>query len=298
LGLNVNTSKFNQQFSLTTVDPYFTPDGVSRSIDVYYRTVRPYNTQEGDYSLVTPGASIRFGVPFNETDTVFFGVGVEQTKIEEGDKTPDEYKQYIKDFGVKSTSIPLTVGWARDSRDSALVPSQGRLIRLNGEAGIASDTRYIKTSWQYQQYFPITKQYTFALNTEFGWGKGLSGKPFPLFKNFYGGGLGSVRGFEQGTLGPKGGIGGSKSVLINAEFIAPFPGAGNDRTLRVFGFVDVGNVFGEKEKFSASDLRASSGLGISWISPVGPLRIAYAKPIRKKPEDKPQTIQFQIGTAF
>jgi outer membrane protein insertion porin family len=308
LGLNVNTSKFNKQFSLTTVDPYFTPDGVSRSIDVYYRTVRPYNSQEGDYRLITPGASIRFGVPFTETDMVFFGVGVEQTEIESGVGMPEAYDDYIKKFGAKSMSVPVTVGWARDTRDSALVPSQGRLIRLNGELGVAADTRYVKTSGQFQQYFPITKQYTFAVNTELGWGKGLAGKPYPLFKNFYGGGLGSVRGFEQGTLGVvsdiiggSGGtsyIGGSKSVLLNAELIAPFPGAGNDRTLRMFGFVDVGNVFGENEKFSASDLRASAGVGISWISPVGPLRIAYAKPIRKKANDKPQTIQFQIGTAF
>jgi len=309
LGLNVNTSKFNKQFSLTTVDPYFTPDGVSRSIDVYYRTSRPYSSQQSDYRLVTPGTTIRFGVPFTETDTVFFGIGVEQTKIEPGNGMPQAYNKYIQDFGAKSTSIPATVGWARDTRDSALVPSQGRLLRLNGELGIGGDTRYVKTVGQFQEYFPITKQYTFALNTELGWGKGLSGKPYPLFKNFYGGGLGSVRGFEQGTLGkfdqivggtPGSGsyIGGTKSVLLNAELIAPFPGAGNDRTLRMFGFVHVGNVFGENERFSASDLRASAGLGISWISPVGPLRIAYAKPIRKKPDDKPQTIQFQIGTAF
>ena len=307
LGLNVNTSKFNKQFSLTTVDPFFTPDGVSRSIDVYYRTTVPYSSQQSDYKLVTPGTSVRFGVPFTETDTVFFGIGVEQTKIEPGNGMPQAYQQYIDSFGVKSTSFPATVGWARDTRDSALVPSEGRLLRLNGEVGIGGDTRYVRSVGQFQQFFPITKQYTFALNSELGWGKGLGGKPFPVFKNFYGGGLGSVRGFEQGTLGQTdpivGGtgrtyIGGTKSILLNAEFIAPFPGAGNDRTLRVFGFVDVGNVFGEKEKFSASDLRASSGLGISWISPVGPLRIAYAKPIRKKPEDKPQTIQFQIGTAF
>lgn len=298
LGFNINTSKFNQQLSITTVNPYFTPDGVSRSINVFYRTVKPFNSQEGDYRLVTPGASIGFGVPFTETDTVFFGIGVEQTKIEPGPGMPASYVQYIADFGAKSTSFPVTVGWARDTRDSALVPSEGRLMRLNGEVGVGGDTRYLKSSGQFQQYFPITKQYTFAINSELGWGKGLSGKPFPLFKNFFSGGLGSVRGFEQGSLGPVGGVGGTKSVLLNAELIAPFPGAGNDRTLRVFGFVDVGNVYGEHEKVAAGDLRASTGLGISWISPVGPLRIAYAKPIRKKDIDKPQTIQFQIGTAF
>jgi outer membrane protein insertion porin family len=316
LGLNLNTSKFNKQFSLTTVDPYFTPDGVSRSIDVYYRTVRPYSEQNASYRLITPGASIRFGVPFTETDTVYFGAGVEQTEIQVGEGLPKAYQDYINTLKTnKVLSVPLTVGWARDTRDSALVPSEGRLVRLNGELGVGGDTRYIKSVAQFQQYFPITKQYTFALNSELGWGQGFGGKPYPLFKNFYGGGLGSVRGFEQGTLGTptcildanledcispeqSSYIGGSKSVLLNAELIAPFPGAGNDRTLRMFGFVDVGNVFGENEKFSASDLRASAGVGISWISPVGPLRIAYSKPIRKKPNDKPQTIQFQIGTAF
>jgi outer membrane protein insertion porin family len=128
-----------------------------------------------------------------------------------------------------------------------------------------------------------------------------------VFKNFFGGGLGSVRGFEQGTLGPTSkiidsdelvNIGGNRNVVLNAEFITPFPGAGNDRTLRLFGFMDVGNVYGPGEKLSASDLRASVGVGLSWISPIGPLRFAYASPIRKQPQDKIQKFQFQIGTSF
>lgn len=308
LGLSLNTSKYNKQFVLSTVDPYFTADGISRSLDVYYRTSRPFSEQEGDYRLVTPGASIRFGVPFTETDTVFFGIGVEQTRIEPGNGLPNAYQQFIDDFGRSPTSVPLTVGWARDTRDSALVPSQGRLTRFNGEVGIAGDTRYTKLSGQLQQYIPLSKQYTLAFNAEAGWGKGLGGKPFPLFKNFYGGGLGSVRGFEQGTLGGispvvGGGsdayIGGSRMVLLNTEIITPFPGAGNDRTLRMFGFFDVGNVSDDFQKTTKlSDLRASAGIGVSWISPVGPLRIAYAKPVRKFANDKPQSVQFQIGTSF
>ena len=308
LGLNLNTSKYNKQLVLSTTDPYFTEDGISRSIDVYYRTTRPLSEQEGDYRLVTPGASIRFGVPFTETDTVYFGIGAEQTRIEPGNGLPDAYGQFITDFGDSATSIPLTVGWARDTRDSALVPTQGRLQRVNGELGVAGDTRYVKASYQFQQYIPLNKKFTLAFNAEAGWGKGMGGKPFPLFKNFYGGGLGSVRGFEQGTLGstsPIDGnaanlsyIGGPKKLVLNTEVIAPFPGAGNDRTLRMFGFFDIGNIYGENEKFSTSELRASAGLGISWISPVGPLRIAYARPVRKQAGDKTQSIQFQIGTSF
>ncbi len=310
LGLNVNTSDFNKQIVLSTTDPYFTADGISRSLDVYYRTTRPTTAQEGDYKLVTPGVSIRFGVPFTEIDTVYFGAGVEQTRIEEGNLLPEAYKGYSNTFGPSSTSIPLTVGWARDSRDSALVPTQGRLQRVNGELGVAGDTRYAKANYQFQQYIPLNKKFTLAFNAELGWGKGLGGKPFPLFKNFYGGGLGSVRGFESGTLGGRSTlvgdstgtlsyIGGSKKILLNTEVIAPFPGAGNDRTLRMFGFFDVGNVSDDYSKSSKlSDLRASVGIGISWISPVGPLRIAYARPVRKFDNDKTQSIQFQIGTSF
>ncbi|MDR7092499.1 outer membrane protein assembly factor BamA [Hydrogenophaga laconesensis] len=311
LGVDVNTSDYNRQIVVSTVDPYFTADGISRSFDAYYRTTRPYTEQGGDYRLVTPGMSIKFGIPFTEQDTVFFGIGVEQTKIEPGNGLPLAYQQYSDTFGASSTSLPLTVGWSRDGRDSALVPTQGRLQRFNTELGVGGDTRYLKASYQFQQYIPLNKQYTLAFNGELGYGKGLGGRAYPLFKNFYGGGLGSVRGFDQGTLGPVSpitsgvqagelvNIGGNRSIALSAEFIAPFPGAGNDRTLRMFGFVDVGNVYGENDtRANARDLRASVGVGLSWISPVGPLRFAIANPIRKFPGDRIQKFQFQIGTSF
>lgn len=311
LGLDINTSKFNRQIVLSTTDPYFTPDGVSRSFDAYYRTRRPYDNQfEGDYRLITKGVGIRFGVPFTELDTVFFGVGVEQTTIEPGANLPQVYEQYRRDFGETSNTLPLTVGWTRDSRDSALVPTRGRLMRANGEVSLSGDARYAKTNLQFQQYLPLSHQYTLAFNAELGYGKGLNGKPYPVFKNFFGGGLGSVRGFEGGTLGPTSpvlnasnnaviNIGGNRSIALNAEFITPFPGAGNDRSLRMFGFLDVGNVFGENDtRPNAKDMRASVGIGVSWLSPIGPLRIAFANPIREFPGDRIQKFQFQIGTSF
>ncbi len=310
LGIDINTSRFNRNLVLSTVDPYFTPDGISRSFDAYYRTTTPYTQQGGDYRLITPGVSVKFGVPFSEQDTVFFGIGAEQTRIEPGNGLPEVYQTYSNTFGDSSVSIPLTIGWSRDGRDSALVPTEGRLQRFNTELGVAGDTRYLKANYQIQQYYALTKQYTLALNAELGYGKGLGGRPFPIFKNFFGGGLGSVRGFDQGTLGPTSpilsgisagelvNIGGNRSVALNAEFITPFPGAGNDRTLRMFGFIDVGNVYGEGQKLTFSDMRASVGVGVSWISPIGPLRFAFANPIRKFPGDRIQKFQFQIGTSF
>src|SRR6185295_6622467 len=203
----------------------------------------------GNYQLATTGAGLRFGVPFSELDTVFFGGAVERTQIKPGTSIPAAYLAYADRFGFISSAIPLSIGWSRDSRDSAIAPSSGRFQRVAGEVAVAGDARYLRANYQYQQYVPLNKQFTLAFNGEAGWGKGLGDRPFPVFKNFYSGGLGSVRGFDQGTLGPKdvtgASIGGPRKVTLNAEVITPFPGAGNDRTLRLFGFVDAGNVFGE-----------------------------------------------------
>jgi outer membrane protein insertion porin family len=111
-----------------------------------------------------------------------------------------------------------------------------------------------------------------------------------------------VRTFEQGSLGvvdvTNNYIGGNRRLNINTELYVPVPGSGNDKSLRIFGFVDAGNVWGENEKIRAQDLRASTGIGLSWISPVGPLKLSWGSPIKKKPEDRIEKFQFQIGTAF
>ena len=143
---------------------------------------------------------------------------------------------------------------------------------------------------------------TLGVNAEVGIGKGLGGKPYPVFKNFYGGGLGTVRAFEQGSLGvvdPTGAyIGGARRFNLNGELYFPVPGTGSDRTLRIFAFTDAGNVWREDETVTASSLRVSAGLGLSWISPVGPLKLSWGVPLRVQRNDRIQRFQFQIGTAF
>ena len=302
LGLELNTSKYNQTLVVSTVDPYFTVDGISRAIDVYYRTTKPINSQGEEYKLVTPGVSVRFGVPFSEYDTVFFGIGAERTEIRGATQLPNSYFLYRQEFGETSGSIPLTIGWSRDSRDSALVPTAGRFLRFNLDVAPIGDATYTRLNVQGQQYFPITRAFTFGVNAEFGYGHGLNGRPYPIFKNFYGGGLGTVRGFDQGTLGPVdvtgAFIGGNKRFNLNNELYLPVPGANLDRTLRIFLYADAGNVWGENESVTLNSMRASVGAGVSWISPVGPLKLSYGAPIRKQPEDRIQRLQFQIGTAF
>lgn len=302
LGLQVSTSKFNQYYVVNTTDPYFTEDGVSRTFEFYHRSSKPYVEQGGNYRMITSGLGLRFGIPFSELDRVFVGTAAERTELVPGTNMLGVHARLCQQFGCVASNVPLTAGWARDSRDSYLNPNNGKFIRLNSELGAFGDARYAKFGGQYQQYIPITKQYTFAFNADLGIGKGLNGQTLPFYKNYYSGGLGSVRGFEQGTLGPRDitgpVIGGAKKVTVNTEFLLPFPGAGNDRSLRLYGFYDMGNVYGEFEKIDIAQLRSAYGVGLSWVSPMGPLRFAWARPLRSFPGDRIQQLQFQIGTSF
>ena len=303
LGVQVNTSKTNRVIDFSTTDPYFTQDGVSRSIDVYYRTSSPYQ-DTSYYKLQTQGGSIKFGVPFTESDTVYFGAGVEATKIIPGTLLPTSYQTYADKIGsYESSAVPLTVGWSRDRRDSALAPNSGIYQRANMELSPAGDAHYVRATYQIQQYIPLSKQLTAAFNADVGVGYAIGDLPYPVFKNFFGGGLGSVRGFEQGSLGPRdasgSSLGGTSKISLNAEVLAPFPGVGNDKSLRMYSFIDAGSVSGpDGVNDNAASLRVSLGVGISWLSPVGPLRLAFAKPIKKFDGDKIQNMQFQIGTSF
>ncbi len=302
LGLQVSTSKFNQYYVINTTDPYFTEDGVSRTFEFYHRSSKPYIEQGGNYRMVTSGLGLRFGLPFSELDRVFVGAAAESTELVPGTNMLGVHADLCQKFGCIAKNVPVTIGWAKDSRDSYLNPNNGKFIRLNSELGSMGDARYAKFGAQYQQYIPFTKQYTFAFNADLGLGKGLQGQVLPFYKNYYSGGLGSVRGFEQGTLGPRDitgpVIGGAKKLTFNSEFLMPFPGAGNDRSLRLYGFYDMGNVYGEFEKMDMSLLRTSYGVGLSWVSPMGPLRFAWARPGRAFAGDRIQRLQFQIGTSF
>ncbi|CAN5340221.1 outer membrane protein assembly factor BamA [soil metagenome] len=312
VGMELNTSALNRTVALSQLDPYFTDDGISRSYEVYYRTSRPPLVNSGDYNIRSVGANVRFGVPFTEIDTVFFGVGVERTKVETYynipgyNNSPQLYLTHAASFGdgatASTTSFPLTVAWQRDNRDSVLTPSSGRYQRANFEIAPVGDLRYYRAVYQQQYFQPLFRTITLALNGEVDYGRGFGNKPYPVFKNFYAGGIGSVRGFDTSSLGPRAAngdpLGGTTRIIGNVELQFPFPGSGADRSLRWFTFFDMGNVFAEGEKVRFSDLRYSAGLGISWISPLGPLKLSYGSPLKSKPDDKVQRFQFQLGTGF
>jgi outer membrane protein insertion porin family len=304
LGVEVNTSKQNRTLAFNTTNPYFTEDGVSRTIDVYQRNTKPY-VDIDSYAIETTGGSIRFGVPFTEYDTVYFGLGIDQTTIVPGNLLPLVYQDFANKFGFTSNAVPLTVGWGRDTRDSALVPTIGKVIKTSAEWSIAGELKYARGTAGYQQYIPVTNKITAALNAELSVGTTTGDSTYPIFKNFYSGGLGTVRGFEQGSLTTATqralgltATGGTKKINFNAELLSPLPGGGKDRTLRVYAFADAGGLYGSDEGIQLNDMRASYGVGISWISPVGPLRLAFAKPFKQFEGDRIQALQFQIGNSF
>jgi len=302
LGVEVNTGRTNRTLVLSTFDPYWTVDGISRAFDLVYRRSRALNQLLDEYEATNQRLGVTFGVPFSEFDTVYIGAAADRQVIGTALGLPLAYLNYRVLFGEASMGYPLTLGWARDRRDSVIVPTRGSYQRVNLEWSFAGEVQYTRTNLQAQQYWALPLRMTLGLNAELGLGKGLNGKPFPVFKNFYGGGLGTVRVFEQGSLGvidPTGAyIGGAKRLNVNAELYFPVPGTGNDKSLRIFAFADAGNVWREDERATAASLRSSAGLGLSWISPVGPLKLSWGRPVKSQPNDRIQRFQFQIGTAF
>jgi len=306
LSVNVNTARTYRTLSVTQVDPYFTVDGIKRITDVYYRTYQPlYYSTDSSFRIVTAGADLKFGIPFSEVDTVYFGAGLEQNRLDTDSNTPQSYQDYVDQFGRVSNNVPVTMGWSRDARDSALVPSRGYFTQVNAEYGTPiAASRYYKADVQAQYYYSFARGFVLGLNFQGGYGNGMSGKPYPIFKNYYAGGIGSVRGYEPSSLGPRDTltgdpIGGSKMVVGNVELSLPLPGTGYDRTLRVFTFLDGGNVWGtEGSSIGAGGLRYGYGVGLTWISPIGPLKLSLGFPLQKHEGDQYQQFQFQIGTAF
>jgi outer membrane protein insertion porin family len=333
LALEVNTSKANTVFSITHTDPYVTPEGISRTVELYYRNSNLAELNLASVGFSTRGAGLVYGIPFTEYDRIFLGLRYEGTTIDLTETSPPRYKLYVEEFGESSDALALTAGWSSDNRDSLLVPTRGRYQRAFGEVALpVLDLEYYRLTYQFQQFYPITNRITFAFNTELGYGNGYGGRPYPFFKNFYVGGIGSVRGFQAASLGPRDiygdPLGGTRRFNATFETLFPLPGA--DRTLRLATFVDMGQVWGPgcngiyrvPANFDKTDpqgiaqqfcsgpfygdtagidlglIRYSAGIGIAWISPLGPLRLSYAYPLNAQSWDRIQRFQFQIGAGF
>ena len=299
----LSTSKINRNISLSYTNPYYTVDGVSRGFDIFDRRTDASLLGLGYYTTDTLGGGVRYGVPLTEVDNLGFSLGAENTKLGVNETSPLRYLDFVNVFGSNNTSIPAAISWIRDQRDSVLLPTKGTMVRASLEAGLPGGTlRYYKLTEQVQWYYPLSRTYTLMLNGEIGAAEGMGGKPLPFYKNFYAGGVSSVRGYDSYSLGPRDSqnniLGGTKRMIGNAEVLFPMPGAGTDRSMRLSVFLDAGQVYGADEKMRLSDLRYSTGVSFIWNSPLGPLRFSYGKPLNAKAEDNIQHLQFQLGQVF
>ena len=299
LSFNINSGTVNQVYALSYLDPYYTVDGVSQGFDVYRRKTNASNLAVGPYVTDALGGGIKFGYPVSEVARIDLGVNGEVVTLQTFDNSPLSYLNFVQQFGNHYRYAAGTAGWSRDTRDSLITTRSGTFMRASTELA-GGDLQYVRLGYQHQWYFPLTRELTLLAGGDIGIAGGLAGKPLPFFKNFFAGGPGTVRGFRSFSMGPQDELGnvlgGNRKVTGSLELLFPMPGASQDPSLRLAGFIDGGNVFAQS--FNFSDLRYSTGLAFFWTSPFGPLRLSYAQPLNAKGTDRIQKLQFTFGTGF
>ncbi len=317
LSAQINSGSVNTVYSLSFTNPYYTINGVSLGYDLYRRDVDATSLDYvSPYKTSTYGAGVRLGLPINERDFISFGLTYEQTSITTYSDSPQQYRDFVDEFGNDNDTLRLDTSWSRDTRNSYLFPTKGRMQRAAAEVGTpAGSLQYYKLTFQHQQFFPLSNRFTLMLNGELGYGEGYGNNTaLPFYKNFYAGGNSSVRGFKTGTLGPKDingdGLGGNERIVGNMELFFPLPGVKDDQSLRMSAFVDAGAAFGpyntdasgahdgKYSSFDFGDLRYSAGIAVLWVSPLGPLKFSLAQPLVKKSDDKTEIFQFTLGNVF
>lgn len=328
--------------SLSFTDPYFTPDGVSLGYDVYYRGFMPYKSSSSssgsnNYETTRIGLGARMGVPVTEYDRINFGLGVEHLTVKlhgNRDNQPYRYQEFIRNHGEKNWILKGNIGWGRNKTDDALWPTRGYTTSVNADLGLpGGNLQYYILTHDQRWFFPLSKDFTLMLSGEIGYsGKYGSTSNVPFFNNFYGGGLGSVRGYESGSLGPKVyenyngstnivNYGGTYKAYASAELLFPFPGVKDQRSVRLSLFADAGSVWDGKtynprsygptnpngtngyylqdhHSTFSKELRYSVGAALTWLSPLGPMKFSFARPMKRQDRDQIQRFQFQLGTTF
>jgi len=290
-------------------DPYFTPDGISRGFDVYRRDVDTSSLTIATYKSSSYGAGVRFGLPISETDFLSAGLTVDLTQIDLSSQSPKQYLDFCGNTsGCSSDSIQLAASWTHDSRDNTLFTNKGVLQRLSLETSVPGlDLQYYKLDYKHAWYKDLTPSFTLMLNGELGYADSYGNENYPFFKNFYAGGVNSVRGYDNGAIGPRDidpttgqdfAVGGTRRIVGNVELFAPVPFIKNSSQFRLSAFVDGGAVYANKQKIDFGEMRYSAGVGVAWFSPFGPLKLVLAKALNAKQGDQTQTLQFQLGQQF
>jgi outer membrane protein insertion porin family len=337
VSIGLTRSEYQTRYNFSYVDPYFTPDGVSLGYSAFYRKT-DYDDLDVDvasYSVNSLGAGVNMGYPINETSRLNFGLSIQKDEITTGKYTVDEIFDFLDKEGDNFLNYKASIGWSESTLNKGTLPTRGSSQSLTLETTIpGSDLSFYKLDYRGQLFHPITSNYTLRLHSELGYGDGYgSTSGLPFYENYYAGGFNSVRGFKDSTLGPRSTpsdgtrngtiadpdqdplpFGGNVLVTGGAEILFPLPFIKDQRSLRTSLFWDVGNVFdsncsssdrtkdGQKVKCNNVDfsgMASSVGVGVTWITALGPLSFALAMPIKKPDDDsETQVFQFSLGQTF
>lgn len=310
ISLNLSKGLITSVYSLSYTNPYWNDEGVARSISVYDRSIdTTYFVGSGisPYTTQTIGANEAFTVPLNETDSYTAGLGFESTAIGVINTSPLPYIQFAQQFNGHANAIIGNLSFTKDTRDSIIYPTQGMIQTYGVEVGLPGENlQYYRANVDQQWLTPVTQETSLSLSGHFGYANGYGGSPLPFYKNYFGGGVGSVRGYFPGTLGPVTtdvygnilNLGGNKMITSSLEYLFPVPGIKNDLSFRLSTFLDAGNVYGSNQPIDVATFRYSTGVAFSWYSPMGPLKFSYAIPFHTQPYDNIERIQFQLGNTF
>ena len=296
-----NNSKVTTIYNFYYTDPYYTINGISRGFGLFYKKTDADQANISSYTTDTYGANVNYGIPINEFDTIRVSPEFENLKLKETSESPNEVIDFIDRHGNDYNTVKLTGSWAHDTRNKALFADDGGLQSLSVETAVpGSGLQYYKLGYDQRRYVPLTKDLTLSMHAQLGYGDGYGDYDnLPFFENYFAGGVRSVRGFEDNTLGPKDSkgnpIGGSLQVVGGAEILFPIPFVEGTKSFRLGTFFDIGNVYSDVSNFDATELRYSVGVSSLWISPLGPLAISLGIPLNDKSGDNVQNFQFTVG---
>lgn len=308
MSLGFNNSASNTMYRLSYTNPYYTIDGISRGFDLSYSKTDYAELNVLNYATDIKQAGINFGLPISDTARVGLDLSYIGTDLRAGNSQTAQ--NFVTKHGSQFSDYRLTLRWVRDSRDSALLPTNGTLQQLAFAITVPpiSDLEFYRVNYKHDQYFPLWEDLALNFNEDIGYGNGFGNtNGLPFFQNFFAGGPRSVRGFKQNTLGPRDpnndSIGGNFKIVGGLELILPSMfGPEFAKTARITAFFDIGNVWqitgSNSSGFDLKDLRYSVGVGASWLSPIGPMSISLGFPLNSQSGDQSEIFQFNLGRTF
>ena len=307
ISFSFNNSEINRRFGFSYTNPYYTDDGVSRSLSAFYQETDSFDANVTVFDNTVWGGNVGFGIPFSEYNIFHTQLSYENTEIGIGIGSAQEVVDFITENGDQYNILRWSNSLSFDTRNRTVLPDKGALHRISAEIAFPSlgdSLEYYKISYKTRWYTPIFEDYIFSLKGDIGYGDsyGDTKGGLPFFENFYAGGPKSVRGYEENTLGPEDSfgrpLGGNFRLVAGAEVILPVPFFRDVKSVRIAGFFDAGNVYGNDEDFDADELRYSVGLSGIWVSPFGLVSASIAQPIADQAGDEIQNFQFTFGTSF